>query len=748
MSTRDDVHAMLVNLGFTDNYINRAFKVYEKNYGMSYDVDMLTELIVRLQNKDKNKKNASSPRAAAFPSHLSLDEAYQLQIGDKVDHRDELGRFVYAEVAQKQGTVLKIHYVGWSEKWDKWSDFKQELHRFAKAGAISQRPASSLLHLKIEDVVEMNPTHKHAGWRTGTVRKIDQKSGQIQVMYEFNGQQHLYWLHRDNAAEIKQNSGSGAKSFAQPQQPQKQQSKGDIRQELTMMGFDLSYIDRAIKLCERNYILGYDTQFITELIVRLQEKDAKKGKKRQSSKNTEAKDEDDKDRNQLTGKSQNANVQLANQGLTEHELFAKYKIQSQSIGAGAFSQVKIIKDQTSGKQYALKLVKKENKSTEFIDVLKREILYLSKLTNHPNIVKIYDYCDCEKAVYMVLEYCNGGDVMQKLGQCKQFSEQEAKHVGKQIIAGICYFHQFNIVHRDLKLDNLMYSNGVIKIIDFGLASECTYKPCTTPCGTIHFAAPEVVASNNYTTQADIWSFGVIIYMLICGFPPFLDLTGNQMQLMEIIKRGKFQFMPLYFDPCHVSLKDLITKCLTTDPTKRINAEQARDHEWFTGNNTASSSNAGSAHKAKQASLNNGMMMNAGGMQPFGSPQFGGMNKGGGMPMNNGGAMPMNNVNVNGMPMNNMNNMNMMMMNMMMMNMGGMSNPNMNMNNANMPNMNNMNQQQQFPRANTMPMNMQQQNNNMNMQGGYGAYPMQYNQQQQKQPHQHMQHQYNNNMKKK
>ena len=104
--------------------------------------------------------------------------------------------------------------------------------------------------------------------------------------------------------------------------------------------------------------------------------------------------------------------------------------------------------------------------------------------------------------------CNGGDVMQRMELVKTFKEEEAKVIVQQLVAGLCFFHSLNIVHRDLKLDNLMFNNGILKIIDFGLAGDCTDGPLNTPCGTIHFTAPEVLSSYDYTTAADMWSLGM------------------------------------------------------------------------------------------------------------------------------------------------------------------------------------------------------------------------------------------------
>eukprot|EP01083_Nonionella_stella_P032799 89746_1 len=276
-------------------------------------------------------------------------------------------------------------------------------------------------------------------------------------------------------------------------------------------------------------------------------------------------------------------VELPNGGLTESELFKKYKIESADrIGAGSFARIKIVKEKISGKQFALKMVKTKGKSSVDVEAFKKEMLYLSKLTNHPNIIKMYDFCETPHGLYMVLEYCNGGDIMQKIQVQKKFTEAEAKHLTRQIVAGMSYFHQFNIVHRDLKLDNLMFSNNVLKIIDFGLAGDCTLSALNTPCGTLHFTAPEVLCSFDYTTKADMWSLGIIIYMFICGFPPFLDVQGNQQKTFELIKRAKFAFPNIYFETCQPAVKDLISKLIVKQPAGRLAAHEARNHEWLTG----------------------------------------------------------------------------------------------------------------------------------------------------------------------
>ena len=137
-----------------------------------------------------------------FPSHMTVQEAFQLKIHDKIDHRDQVGRFVFATVSEKQGTNLKIHYDGWSRKWDTWSDFSTEIHRFAVAGSISKRGAHRFEHLKKGDYIDINPIPRHPGWTHGEIRRLDRTSGQVQVVYEAMDKNYVYWTHLDNEAEI------------------------------------------------------------------------------------------------------------------------------------------------------------------------------------------------------------------------------------------------------------------------------------------------------------------------------------------------------------------------------------------------------------------------------------------------------------------------------------------------------------------------------------------------------------------
>eukprot|EP01083_Nonionella_stella_P300916 1029796_1 len=200
MSTKSTVQSELLSMGFSTPYILRAFKVYEMNYGLAlpYNPDVLAEIVIRLQHKDQNKT------LTWIKCYLSKDDALALGVGDKIDHRDTVDRFLLATVMAKNDTKLRIRYDGWSAKWDIWSDFSVELHRFAKPLSISKRRAHRLKHLKKDAWVDINPQTRDpsTGWTHGEIRRLSK--GQVQVCYEFNARDYLYWTHLDNEEELRE----------------------------------------------------------------------------------------------------------------------------------------------------------------------------------------------------------------------------------------------------------------------------------------------------------------------------------------------------------------------------------------------------------------------------------------------------------------------------------------------------------------------------------------------------------------
>merc|ERR1712228_747178 len=269
--------------------------------------------------------------------------------------------------------------------------------------------------------------------------------------------------------------------------------------------------------------------------------------------------------------------------LTEKAFYKKYWIEDGTVGSGSFAKVRKVTRKKDKAEFALKMIKKAGKSKEDLEALQREIAILAKLS-HANVVALMDWCETKKRIYMVVQFCDGGDVFERILKQKTFSEKEAAHVVRKVAEGLEHVHLNNIIHRDLKPDNLMYltkdPESNIMIIDFGLAGDCTDAPLTTPCGTAHYVAPEVLSSKPYNSKADIWSLGVIIYMLLCGFPPFFDAQGNQKRLYKLIKLGKYRFPTPYWDYVSEQAKDLIKNLLQLDPVKRYSAKQVLKHKWI------------------------------------------------------------------------------------------------------------------------------------------------------------------------
>lgn len=176
-----------------------------------------------------------------------------------------------------------------------------------------------------------------------------------------------------------------------------------------------------------------------------------------------------------------------------------------------------------------------------------------------------------------MEYVSGGELFQHINKRRRLSEREAVKFFQQLISGLDYLHRLNISHRDLKPENLLLDeNKTIKIVDFGLSNLMEEgKLLKTPCGSPCYAAPEMISGKRYSGDiSDLWSVGIILYVMLCGFLPFDD--ENNKSLYKKILSGNYEIPP------HVSDKarDLIKKLLTIEPSKRINIKQIKEHSWF------------------------------------------------------------------------------------------------------------------------------------------------------------------------
>lgn len=249
------------------------------------------------------------------------------------------------------------------------------------------------------------------------------------------------------------------------------------------------------------------------------------------------------------------------------------------LGKGAYGTVLKAREISSNRQVAIKIIQK-NRVLES-HTFKHEIEVLRNL-DHPNIVRLLEFFETERLCYLVLEYCEGGELFQKLAKERNFSELTAAHIMRKLISGVLYCHNNGLCHRDLKPENcLMVDNGEesdVKIIDFGLAMYINEQHVlNNVCGTAYYIAPEVL-SGSYGIECDCWSLGVIMYTMLSGSPPF---TGkNNQEILMKVYNGSYSLRGKTFTKISKIAKDLISRFLVKDPAMRITAEQALAHPWI------------------------------------------------------------------------------------------------------------------------------------------------------------------------
>ena len=264
----------------------------------------------------------------------------------------------------------------------------------------------------------------------------------------------------------------------------------------------------------------------------------------------------------------------------EGTLRDQYKI-GKVLGEGAFGEVRLCTHRFSNEKRAVKVLKKETMDEEETKSMLNEIQILKNL-DHPNIVKIYEYFEDSKRFYIVTDNIEGGELFDEISRRGHFTERDAAVLLKQILSAIAYSHSHNIMHRDLKPENILleasHDFDQAKIIDFGTAKVFdTDKQLKEQIGTPYYIAPEVL-NKKYGKECDIWSTGVIAYILLSGLPPFNGATDSE--IMAAIKKGKFVFTNKVWSGVSDSARDFITQLLNMDTKKRPTAEQCLQHQWI------------------------------------------------------------------------------------------------------------------------------------------------------------------------
>ena len=252
------------------------------------------------------------------------------------------------------------------------------------------------------------------------------------------------------------------------------------------------------------------------------------------------------------------------------------------LGEGAFGEVRLCVHRDSGAQRAVKVLRKSHMDEDEKRMLFNEINILKGI-DHPNIVKMYEFFEDEKRYYIVTEICKGGELFDEILARGKFSERDGAVLVKQILSCINYCHTQQIVHRDLKPENVLLEQNKefdqIKIIDFG--TSLVYDPnkkLDEKLGTPYYIAPEVLGKS-YGAKCDIWSIGVITYILLSGIPPFNG--KDDQEIMKAVRKGKFSFSDACWKKVSDQAKDFITQLLTLDQDKRPSAAEALQHAWIT-----------------------------------------------------------------------------------------------------------------------------------------------------------------------
>ena len=258
--------------------------------------------------------------------------------------------------------------------------------------------------------------------------------------------------------------------------------------------------------------------------------------------------------------------------------------QVQAIGSGKFGRVFRAVEKNANKPVALKVVPKQTlEKFDFFSQIKKELEIQYRL-QHANIVRLYGYFYDEQNIYAVMEYCPGGNLFQRLRREKQFSENKAKFVVAQVVESLIYLQERNVIHRDIKPENILIADVErmhVKLCDFGWSTHTINEQRTTFCGTVDYVAPELVYSEPYGQEVDLWAVGILTFELLLGHAPFTGQNENatyhnitNLDLQHKTGDGA-QFRDLSQEA-----RSFISAILQTDPEQRLGLLEMRKHPWL------------------------------------------------------------------------------------------------------------------------------------------------------------------------
>lgn len=258
-----------------------------------------------------------------------------------------------------------------------------------------------------------------------------------------------------------------------------------------------------------------------------------------------------------------------------------YQMNENKIGEGSYGVVRKGVHKSTKSVRAIKVISKGHMKN--IDKFRAEI-EIMKALDHPNIIKLFETFEDQRNIYLAMELCTGGELFDRIIEAGHLEEREAAVVVQQILRAVFYLHQQSIAHRDLKPENFLFltkdalDKSVLKIIDFGLSCRFTAgKAMRTRAGTPFYVAPQVLAGK-YDQSCDLWSVGVIMYILLCGYPPFHG--RNDHEVLTKVRKGTFFFQDKDWARVSTDAKNLIRTLLRLNPKERLTAEEALNHDWI------------------------------------------------------------------------------------------------------------------------------------------------------------------------
>ena len=269
--------------------------------------------------------------------------------------------------------------------------------------------------------------------------------------------------------------------------------------------------------------------------------------------------------------------------IDQKSILDNYIVKSK-IGKGKFGLIKFGINKQTKQPVAIKIMSKKNMEKSDLELAKTEIDIL-KISQHPNIIKIYDDLETEDYIYIIMEYCSGGDLYSFIEKTNyKLPEKKACEIIHKLSMVIYYIHSFGIVHRDLKPENILMTdntkNSDIRLLDFGLSKILgPDEKCNEPYGTLSFVAPEVLLKKPYDKMVDLWSLGIITFLLLCGYLPFDD-KNSEVEIVRKTVEEPVIFKPKIWNKLSKEAKNFVEKLLVKNPEKRMNIDEVLEHAWI------------------------------------------------------------------------------------------------------------------------------------------------------------------------